>query len=72
MYRPNKISDEIKRKYKSYRQFAQHIGIDRSSVTKYLTGVSYPRYHTSLKFVKALDTVTLEDIYGPEDSELDL
>ena len=72
MYRSKKISDAIKSKYKSYRQFAEHIGIDRSSVTKYLNGVSYPRYHTSIKFIKALEIITLEDIYGPEDSELDL
>ena len=68
MYNTDKIIEQIKCRFTSYNKFAQSIGVDRSAVTKYLNGSRMPAFKTAQKIIKTLEkSVTLEDIYGPED-----
>lgn len=63
MYRAEKIKQKIKGSFGSYNKFAQAMGVDRSTVTKWLNGSRKPSYETAVKITRKLN-VTLEDIYG--------
>lgn len=63
MYRAEKIRQKIKDSFGSYNKFAQAMGVDRSTVTKWLNGSRKPSYNTAVKITRKLDC-TLEDIYG--------
>ena len=64
MFRANKVKSQIRKKYGSYNYFAKNLGVDRSSITKWLNGSRSPSYHTAVRITRMLD-ITLEDIYGP-------
>jgi DNA-binding XRE family transcriptional regulator len=64
MYRAEMIKGKIKLKFGSYGKLAKSMGVDRSTVTKWLNGSRSPNYHTAMKLTKILE-ITLEDIYGP-------
>jgi len=70
MYRRNKIIEAIRCRFTSYNKFAQSVGVDRSAITKYLNGARTPHYRTAQKIIRVLEnSVTLEDIYGPEEDK---